>query len=510
MAGESWFRYSVTRPYPFRWFTPLVVVGFVVFLVLFSLLNTVALGFEYVPRTTTDPNATTASSSPWSRWVPPVCEDAQLRVGDSLTTNNSALSYQLTDIWTANDSSLMSEKTYSLPSFTYHNSPLASCNVSAVEMDFSSLDRTATQQAYSEWGIVVRSYITCFLTDVVSGPTYVNLTQEYDYVPPSVSLSSMYEFLGTNFQTRSLLDRASLYWGESLMSMYWASVSSDFATLRADDTANDLSAIRTGVVAFTPTGEPNITSLDFFRTDYRFFVDQGQAGNTTIISPSTPDTSLAALAGTDIDTLAKAAYATVLTDLGVPLAAGLSNILQDPDLLALFTANFSSTRHNLANAYPGPATQRYGTLTPFSGPLTLTPSVLRTTYLCRIPHLKPTGTLLVQLVVADGALLALLWLLFRGAVGAFALRHVRDRDACLGCRSSSSSSSLSAQDSAREIEVRARTLSAAAAAQVVEGGGEEMTRLRGRSGNDEFRDRDHEEVERSVSRQRLIHEHEGV
>ena len=43
--AESWITYSISRPYPYRWITPLVVVGGIVLLVLFSFLNFVSSGF---------------------------------------------------------------------------------------------------------------------------------------------------------------------------------------------------------------------------------------------------------------------------------------------------------------------------------------------------------------------------------------------------------------------------------------------------------------------------------
>nr|POF15309.1 hypothetical protein CFP56_42198 [Quercus suber] len=451
MAGSR-FRYNITRPYPYRWLTPVVVAGFIVFLVLFSILNTVALGFDYVPLRTTDPNTTTLHDVWYSKWpswvsskVQPICQDAELFVGDSFTTNQSALAYTITAVWRANDSaSILNERLSTLPYLTYHNDVLESCNVSSVEIDFSSLDRTATQQAFSEWGAVVRSYITCTMSDVSSGVTYINMTQEYDYVPASITLSGMYEFLGTNFLTRSVQDRSSLYWGESLLSMYWAYTNQLLATIRANQTANNDPAIRIGTISFTstnPASPANMTDPAFFQADYRFFVEEGQPGNYTLISPRTVDqrNDIGALIANEVypniwqpaDVLAKAAYSTILTDLGMANSTMTPNLLLDPGLLTYFTANFSTTRHSIANAYPGPSDQKFGTIA--SGPLGTTPSVLRTTYLCQVPHRKPAGTLFVLVLVADLVLLHALWFLFSSTLALFALRRRRDRDTCLGC-----------------------------------------------------------------------------
>lgn len=43
--ASSMFDYSISRPYPFRWFTPVVIVGGAIALVLFSFLNLVSTGY---------------------------------------------------------------------------------------------------------------------------------------------------------------------------------------------------------------------------------------------------------------------------------------------------------------------------------------------------------------------------------------------------------------------------------------------------------------------------------
>jgi hypothetical protein len=50
--APSLFTYSVSRPYPYRWFTPVSLGGGLLFLALFSWLNFVATGFElrYISR----------------------------------------------------------------------------------------------------------------------------------------------------------------------------------------------------------------------------------------------------------------------------------------------------------------------------------------------------------------------------------------------------------------------------------------------------------------------------
>lgn len=60
---HSWFSYSISKPYPFRWFTPVVLVGGVILAVLLSLINLSANGYYLKPLYTSDPNGTEALSN---------------------------------------------------------------------------------------------------------------------------------------------------------------------------------------------------------------------------------------------------------------------------------------------------------------------------------------------------------------------------------------------------------------------------------------------------------------
>lgn len=60
---RSWFSYSISKPYPFRWFTPVVLVGGIILAVLLSLINLSANGYYLKPLYTSDPNGTEALSN---------------------------------------------------------------------------------------------------------------------------------------------------------------------------------------------------------------------------------------------------------------------------------------------------------------------------------------------------------------------------------------------------------------------------------------------------------------
>lgn len=60
---RSWFSYPISKPYPFRWFTPVALVGGIVLTVLLSLINLSANGYLLKPLYTSDPNGTEALSN---------------------------------------------------------------------------------------------------------------------------------------------------------------------------------------------------------------------------------------------------------------------------------------------------------------------------------------------------------------------------------------------------------------------------------------------------------------
>lgn len=216
------FSYTVTRPYPFPWVTPIVIIGGTLATVLFSFLNVAATGFELVSVATN--NTSTAKNPDWlDKWPPFLfstrasCQNATIPIQTRLYTNNTGLPYILNSAWQLEDDG--KKKVY-LGSMVYGNQPLQSCNVSAVDMAFDVLDRTGGQMAVMPVGVTVTTEVDCAF-DSPEGRTFLTLFATFKMVPPdSVSTAA--------FRARNKTSSASLYWGESIMRMYGANLAMEY------------------------------------------------------------------------------------------------------------------------------------------------------------------------------------------------------------------------------------------------------------------------------------------
>jgi hypothetical protein len=151
---ESFFSYGLSRPYPFKWFTPAAIILILVFTALFSFLNVAATGYELKTIETPDPNTTVAARTFFSNWPSfmtgnsrPSCESKILGVSNVYYTSNSALSYKLESISQAAPDGTPRY----FGDLPYHNNTLRDCYVSNMEIFFQGLDRSALQISRQQW-----------------------------------------------------------------------------------------------------------------------------------------------------------------------------------------------------------------------------------------------------------------------------------------------------------------------------------------------------------------------
>ncbi|KAI4953443.1 hypothetical protein J4E91_002290 [Alternaria rosae] len=410
---QARFAYPVVRPYPYRWYTPVVVVGGLCLTALFTYINVAISGFDLVFQSTFDPNATITQRSQdgWPSW------NILTNKHESFFTNQTALSYTLTAVWTEQDTQVTE-----LPSLTYQNNILEKCSIVSIGIQFQALDEATNQIRYAGWNTAVRTYATCQISNPL-GTVFFNLTQTYNYVPSSTTLSRMKgRSSGREFLTHNKQTRASLWWGESLMSNYWGYTTWFMQQYRKKKVNAGKQGIQKGLVYLMPTESvDDIADIDFFTPNYRFIVARDNGMGFKNIWPGSGNensTTLSDLNGRSVypniwvpvDMLAKAAYSTVLADLG---QVETPNILNNETALEYFTANFTSIHEYLSTDRFGPERDPFDAQRSTSGPLGIVPSVIRKQYYCQVPQLKSTGDLVLSIMIADLVLLQAAWQLFK-------------------------------------------------------------------------------------------------
>ncbi|KAA6408587.1 MAG: hypothetical protein FRX48_07669 [Lasallia pustulata] len=190
-------------------------------------------------------------------------------------------------------------------------------------------------------------------------------------------------FLNTDPQAK-----ASLWWGESLMSIYWANVPRHIQDIRTDGDMED-SVLRKGTIYFKRhnLADPvqDVINLDFWDVNYRFLTNEISSAGLLFPGNSglkdNEPLSISNLAAyksrpniwLSTDGLVKSFYSTIMTDLG-QTAPG-PNVLLNETALDFYTCNFTDMFNHIANAIPGPGIKSYAETKGETGSLGTTPAM---------------------------------------------------------------------------------------------------------------------------------------
>ena len=438
---QSLFSFPITRNYPYKWFTPSVVIGGIIATALFSLLNFAASGYSLVGRYTGDPNATIASQGWVRKWpafiagsTQPTCEPTVIPINTVFQTNNTALTFTLTHVYFVSGADVKSEG-----SVPYYNNPLELCNVSSIRVLLQSIGSSAAQNAIQFWNADVSADVTCRI-NIDRGFTFLNITASYNLVPPSGQ--------PIGFSGRNATSKPALWWAESLSSAYWIQTTAQMFQENTDKASSDytdhwMGPVYKGTMQFSPQNDDarqDITSLNYYQSPSCFFetfnpngtfADGPYCGGATVGELSSAGPNFLGSIWVPADSLAKSIQSTILTDLGQtrPLQA---NILGDAATLEYFTRNISDIINSTMpqNTMNGDNVKQDSRLaqsaysaSDATRPLTVPPSVISTTYFCQIPQRKSTSSLLIALILADLVFLQATWKIFILVVDAYTARR---------------------------------------------------------------------------------------
>ena len=340
-------------------------------------------------------------------------------------------------------------------SLVYHNNPLKNCTISGIQIEFEGMQRPAANIAQQMQGVSTLTSIGCNV-ETSQGTMTINLTAAYNYLPDDQALyNGKFSFLG-----RSASTQGSLYWGESLLLMYWLNLTNAFylenKTPGFQFYKGSISLSRD---VSLPSDAADVESLDFFTNLGCYFLPFSgtsleplveyciSSKLSDLVHASGDDDHPLPSIWTSVDTLSKALYYTILTDLGQEDAPYI-NLLTDATLLTYFTSNFTAINESVS-ADKHPWGENLGTdpalaTAPFTDTiaaafdLRVNPSVLTADYLCQIPQLKPTGSLIISVLIADLVLLQTIWHVFQLVINyILGMRHPKMRF-CEGCERSGS------------------------------------------------------------------------
>ena len=466
---ESFFEYNVTRPYPFRWFTPSVIFGTIVCMAGFTLVNLVTQGLQIITVSTVSPGSLV---NDWEASLPsfltkrtrPQCSPVQIPVGTQVYSSKKGLSYRLAAVKQRVDGA--GEWT-TQSALQYSNDYIQNCTVTALSVSIEGKSRTPQERAWMEWAPEARAFIVCdipvaqdsIFPSTISGSDTtirVNLTSTYSYVSEDIAYGPG-RISNTDFNSNpnnnglsSLVAETpqqarSLFWGASLLSMFWTQTGARMTNETERNVAIKDTQLSSGIVYFQRNADiKDIKDLRFFDIDYRMFYDEsngdldiGFANATdTISSLTTANRSPNIWIPTD--SLAKSFWSTIMADLGD--TAQTQVIVGDPALTTYFTANFTAILEELsqtryASARPGPSLVSFTPSSADFNELGLTKSTIDAQFLCQVPVWKNPGEVFILVLAQNIVFLSSVWAGWKLFVGALFLRPNRlgrDINYCAG------------------------------------------------------------------------------
>ncbi|KAF4342813.1 hypothetical protein FBEOM_3221 [Fusarium beomiforme] len=449
---SSWFSYNVTRPYPFRWFTPVAVVGTVVLTVLFTIINLASSGFYLKPIFTDDPNGT---STQYVKWFmkPPLnwenvrvkCQPKMLSVGDRFFTTNLGFQYSVKGINLLNDDSEV-QKTY--PSIPYINNTLEDCYLSRIDINLRKSDARASSSWWLSWiTTFTEATVSC---NVMTSEGRVNLTLGVEYKGQS---DHLYDYvIEDDYKTR-----ASTWWGTRLLNVYFTGILTTMS--QSQDLGDDVYWMTGGITFITNPDVNDIRDTKLFNLAGWFLSSNGliqsEPLNDTAMIKNGKENQFVPVIWESLH-YTRILYSLIAVDLGNQPAP---NLLLDKDDLQyailppddpnrqkggfLNGSDFTGQTTRYAKI-PAPGSpippkdknlvvlnETYDRFASEIGPLECMNATIVSQYLCSVPQSKSPGIMLLAILLADLVFLQAAWTVFNWIAGSM-LSDTQTRN-CQGC-----------------------------------------------------------------------------
>lgn len=392
---------------------------------LVSFLNVAASGYELATTSSTDPKGVLSGAEwfdSWPKWLASTrasCEPATLPLQTGLYTNKTAFQYTLASAHSHDEWLFGLGKQSSLGALVYDDDPLSWCNVTSLRINIESNERTAGQLAQSSVGAGLTMDIECLVERPGENTTYLELVTTYGLAPQGIG--SFSDSVGNDELSLFGAAMLSTYWDELATKYYLENVNLDRPFYKAEVTL-----VRTaGARSVRPVTVEQIMDMDFLSVDSCWLVPLNSTGfshadehcNGKHISElaqnGTGDGILPSI-WQPLRMLGTAMWFAVLADLGRDDHI-LPNILAHPQKVR------NLTKLEFFDGLDG------------ISQVMVAPSVLSTTYICQVPRLKSTGTLIVSVLVADLVLLQTIWKVFVLVVDHFLASKKEELTYCERC-----------------------------------------------------------------------------
>ncbi|KAK1700904.1 hypothetical protein BDP55DRAFT_538006 [Colletotrichum godetiae] len=449
---QSWFSYPISKPYPFRWFTPVVLVGGVILTVFLSLVNLSANGYYLKPLYTSDPNGTEAySNAQWYRkppfnWRSDVraeCQPRLLTIGDSFFTSNLGFRYII--------KAISDSRTNSLSSLNYKNNTLESCSPKSIALKLKKSD-TAVPPAASWWlsygKSTMMATVDCTIVTDDGIVTITLVTEEasggdhdYSYV------------IEDDYRTH-----ASVWWGTRLLNAYWSGVMTVAANMTNIYGSKNY-VVRSGLT-YTPKPSEDIYTDKFFDL-YWWLANADSSILNKNMDKSLKDYNSDWYGSPSLTEglhSAKILFSLLSLDLGNCPAPnlllddrGLRYTILAPDdynrdpgriLNGSKSQIYGSDRYNMIPA-PGSndtnsglvkLRDSYDKFQPMMGPLGCKNATIVSQYLCSVPQQKNGGVMLFSILLADLLFLQAAWKILTWIADGLVSRGSTEAMTCQGCQ----------------------------------------------------------------------------